>query len=257
MNVCGLKTRTVYPEFLQFLSLYDFIGLQETKTDSFDDIKIPGYSIHFKLRKNIAKIKSGRIALAYKKKYEQYIKVLDSDSRLIQWFLISKRLTKCYEILCGVVYIPPENSNYSHIDLYFEINEKLNQFASQHDHILLLGDFNSRTKLSNDYIKLDATVFHENGLDEVFEEFQEELDFFFGRESCCLRLNRNNSDTSVNNYGYNLIDFCKLNTLFILNGRTEGDISPGAFTCKNTSCIDYFICSHNVLPVVKCLNVHN
>ena len=46
-----------------------------------------------------------------------------------------------------------------------------------------------------------------------------------------------------------------MNTLFILNGRTEGDISPGAF--KNTSCIDYFICSRNVLPVVKCLIVHN
>ena len=64
VNVCGLKTRTVYPEFLQFLSLYDFIGLQETKTDSLDNIQIPGYSIHFKHRKNIAKIKSGGIALA-------------------------------------------------------------------------------------------------------------------------------------------------------------------------------------------------
>ena len=85
--------------------------------------QIPGYSIHFKHRKNIAKIKSGGIAVAYKKKYEKYIKVLDSDSRLVQWFLISKRLTKCYEILFGVVYIPPENSNYSHIDPYFETNE--------------------------------------------------------------------------------------------------------------------------------------
>ena len=59
-------------------------------------------------------------------------------------------------------------------------------------------DILNDTKLLNDYIKLDATVFHENGLDEVFEEFQEELEFF-GCESCCLRLNRNNSDKSVNN----------------------------------------------------------
>ena len=104
-------------------------------------------------------------------------------------------------------------------------------------------------------LNLMQPFFHENGLDEVFEEFQEELEFF-GSESCCLRLNRNNSDESVNNYGYKLIDFYKLNTLFILNGRTESDISPGAFTYKNTSCIDYFICSRNVLPVVKCLNIH-
>ena len=44
--------------------------------------------------------------------------------------------------------------------------------------------------------------------------------------------------------------------MYILNGRTEGDNSPGACTCKNVSCIDYFMCSRNVLPVVKCLKVH-
>ena len=48
VNVCGLRTRTIYPEFYEFLSKYDFIGLQETKTDSLDNIQIPGYNIHFK-----------------------------------------------------------------------------------------------------------------------------------------------------------------------------------------------------------------
>ena len=57
LNVCGLKSRIIYPEFSNILSKYDFIGLQETKTDSLDDIHIPGYNIHFKHRKNIARKK--------------------------------------------------------------------------------------------------------------------------------------------------------------------------------------------------------
>ena len=33
--------------FFAFLSLYDCFGLQEAKTDSLDDIQIPGYNMHF------------------------------------------------------------------------------------------------------------------------------------------------------------------------------------------------------------------
>ena len=96
----------------------------------------------------------------------------------------TKRLTKCYGILCGVVYIPPENSNFSHIDPYFEINEELRQFTEQYHHVVLFGDFYSRIKLMKDYVEPDFTIFHENGLDEVFEEFQTELEFFGNGNSC-------------------------------------------------------------------------
>ena len=101
-------------------------------------------------------------------------------------FLTSKRITKCYDILCGVVYIPPENSNFSRIDPYFVINEELYQFADKYDHVLLFGDFNSRTKFMKDYAEPDLTIFHENGLEEVFEEFQEELEFFGNGNSCFI-----------------------------------------------------------------------
>ena len=107
-----------------------------------------------------------------------------------------------------------------------------------------------------DYVEPDLRIFHENGLDEVFEKFQEELEFF-GNGNSCWSLNRTNSDKSINNYGYKLIDFCRLNFMYILNGRTDGDNLSGACTCKNVSCIDYFLCSSNILPVVKYLQVHN
>ncbi len=33
LNVCGLRKRLDYPEFITFIEQYDLIALQETKTD--------------------------------------------------------------------------------------------------------------------------------------------------------------------------------------------------------------------------------
>ena len=66
-------------------------------------------------------------------------------------------------------------------------------------------------------------------------------------ETAVSSLNRTNSDKSINNYGYKLIDFCKLNSMYIINGRPEGDNSPGACKCKKVSCINY-LC----VPVMFC-----
>lgn len=84
--------------------------MPETKTDSLDEIDIPGYKVHLKHRKTISKVNSDGFGLIYKEKYDQFINLIDSDSKLVQWFSISKRLTRKNDILCGIVYIPPENS---------------------------------------------------------------------------------------------------------------------------------------------------
>lgn len=113
--------RSLYPKFFKVLSEYDIIGVQETKTDSLDEIDIPGYKVHLKHRKTISKVKSGVFGFIYKEKYDQFINLIDSDSKLVQWFSISKRLTRENDILCGIVYIPPENSAFSQNEPYFEI----------------------------------------------------------------------------------------------------------------------------------------
>ena len=77
----------------------------------------------------------------------------------------------------------------------------------------------------------------------------------FENRTSQITLNRNNNDVSVNNYGYKLVDFCKCFSLFILNGRMEGDLPQGKSTCKNASCIDYFIGNVHMLNLVICLNV--
>ena len=52
---------------------------------------------------------------------------------------------------------------------------------------------------------------------------------------------RKNADLHTNSYGYQLIEFCKNNDLFILNGRVGDDVNPPKLTCKNSSTVDYVI----------------
>ena len=254
LNVCGLKSRTLYPEFNSFLSKYDIIGIQETKTDTLDEIYISGFKTRFKHRRTISNVKSGGICVAYKEKYEQYLRFIETNSNLVQWFVISKKLTQQDDLLCGVVYIPPERSLHAHHDPYHEISEELKNLEGRYSKILILGDFNSRTRTMKDFIEIDQTIFHEADLDCVYEEQALSYQIFENERSSVI-MNRDSSDTSVNNYGYKLMNFCKRFSLFILNGRTAGDLPKGKNTCKKVSCIDYFIGNVNMLYMVKGLHV--
>ena len=75
------------------------------------------------------KRKPGGVAVAYNKCLEQYIKFVDSDSKLVQWFYLSDRLTKKGKWLCGVVYLPPENSGYAVENPYGEIENEMRQLS--------------------------------------------------------------------------------------------------------------------------------
>ncbi|MCW4346540.1 MAG: reverse transcriptase domain-containing protein [Candidatus Thiodiazotropha endolucinida] len=249
-----MKSRSIYPEFLDFVTNYDFLGLQETKTDSLDNIDLPGFKLFLKHRKTISRSKSGGIGLAYKAKFEKFIRIIDSDSTLVLWFVLSKHLTRTKDLLCGIIYIPPENSAYANVDPYFEIAEELSSFENMYSDFLLFGDWNSRSKNMPDYISIHQSVFHANDLDIVFDELKAEAQLF-KQQNLNVTLKRHNSDKVANNYGNKLLDFCKSNSLYILNGRTKGDLPVGKFTCKNVSVVDYFVCSSTLLKFVSQLNV--
>jgi hypothetical protein len=61
---------------------------------------------------------------------------------------------------------------------------------------------------------------------------------------------RINSDKTSNNYGSQLLDFLKLNCLYILKGRTNMDI-PGKTTCKSTSTVDYWRPRRSAAPLME------
>ncbi|CAG2185947.1 unnamed protein product [Mytilus edulis] len=68
---------------------------------------------------------------------------------------------------------------------------------------------------------------------------------------------RKSMDHKKNNFGNLLLEFCKNNNMFILNGRMCEDKGLGSFTCKNTSVVDYNIASPNFLKLVQNFSVLN
>lgn len=130
LNVCGLKSKCYSPDFISFLNCYDIVGLQETKLDDLDHLEIPNFVLFFKNRKTISRRKSGGIALAVKTHLVKYVKIIETDCNLVLWFSLDKHLTKLRkDSLYGVVYIPPENSDFSINDPFLEIQTELSKLS--------------------------------------------------------------------------------------------------------------------------------
>ena len=64
--------------------------------------------------------------------------------------------------------------------------------------------------------------------------------------------NRTSSDTTSNNYGNRLIDFCKSSSLYLFNGRLGVDNCKGCFTTTINSVVDYVVGSPYLLS--KCVD---
>ena len=124
LNVCGLKRRLNYPEFLDFLHKYDIMCVTETKTDDSDDVNIEGYAFLSKHRSQAYKRKSGGIGVYVRNEISQYINVVHGESEYIMWLTIDKKLTNYTEnAILGVTYLPPESSRFLNEDDFrtFEI----------------------------------------------------------------------------------------------------------------------------------------
>ena len=110
-------------------------------------------------------------------------------------------------LLLGCVYIPPENSKYASKEGFSEIEDEILQLQSNNCNIALLGDFNAKTKT------LDAYVVPDEVLDDC--DNSDLLVYLYDYQKLLLNnisLQSFPQDSSpVNNYGYNLLDFCKKN----------------------------------------------
>jgi hypothetical protein len=142
---------------------HSIIGFQEIKADNLDHTEIQNYDVYFKYRKRNTWRKSGGLALAVKKIC--YNTVIDSDNVFVLWFKISNLLCK-YEtdIFCGVVYIPPEYSDYAVDHPFSEIQDDFNRLSDNYASYILFGDFNSRKKSTEDFITVDRRFLEKQNL---------------------------------------------------------------------------------------------
>jgi len=117
-----------------------------------------------------------------------------------------------------------------------------------YENVLLTGDTNGHTSIVPDFTEVDhciSNIFH----------FDSDMTQFFN-QSQALNLKgfsrvRTSVDNKINNIGKKIIDICKNNNMFIINGRFGTDINCGSSTYKENSVIDYFICSAKFLSNLK------
>jgi hypothetical protein len=112
--------------------------------------------------------------------------------------------------------------------------------------VLLAGDFNARTGINTDFI--DCSQLADVML--VPEAIEDTLPNNM--------LERQNHNTVTVGWHREFLNLCRTAGLFILNGRTPGDIS-GEYTClsnKGFSTVDYFLTTADQLEGVKHLEVN-
>ena len=239
-NINGLFSKTLgdklrNSDFLSMIKNSDFTILSETWKKG--NIEVEGFKV---VTTNAVKTEncgrhSGGLALLYKPKFHDWISV-EKQSTNFLWFKILKKFTKTDNdiYVCGA-YIPPYNSIYFSPELFEELENDIENFAS-HGSILLMGDFNSRTGKYPDNVCQDGNSIIVNDQSK----------------SSQYAFQRNSFDNDLNDHGKKLFEICRSADLRILNGRISGDsLGRPTFHGKSgVSVIDYAVCDQNLFPHV-------
>lgn len=160
INVCGLKSKLVCPEFIDYLNTFDIIACEETKLDNFDDIHLDQHQCVFKHRKQKVLRKSGGIAVLVRNEIFKFFSSIDSDCEYVQWFKMSKCLFNTTEdVMFGAVYIPPAKSDYRVDEILELFNSELDEHARTYKNLILMGDFNARTSNLIDLTETDTDIY--------------------------------------------------------------------------------------------------
>ena len=241
LNVCGLKSRVNYPEFVSFFNTYDILCFVETKLDDADVVSLPGFICISQPRKQTFLRKSGGIAFCVKENLAKYVKQIESHSDYVMWVQLDRTLINSDEnLMLGISYVPPTQSKYYNAEEILSLEREITSVCSNNKYVLITGDINARTAKLSDYIRAD------DFLSDVFD-FDNETRSFFDKVNILEQYNipteRESRDNKTNNTGNWLIETCKNNNLFIVNGRVGKDKYLGAPTFRDKSLIDYTICT--------------
>ena len=241
--MCGLITKSKYPDFNSLIEPFDLFCITETKCDKYDIISSKNHIFLSKPRTQKFIRKSGGIGLLVKQNISKYVETIDSDCEYIMWIKLNKAIFNIdNDIIMGIIYIPPDQSKFYNEDEMQILNDEIINMCSTTKSLILTGDCNGHTAELPDFISLD------NFLADYFDLDNDTISYIDQTQTLTdnkIPLNRKSQDTKVNSTGRKLIDICKNNNLFIINGRLGQDRGIGKCTFRNKSLIDYTICSPN------------
>ena len=234
LNVGGLRTKLRASDFFEKMAEYDIACLVEAKIDKNDLEAIKDKFENFDLFSNIIENymidpRAGIIVFS-KKHISPHLNFFESTNDISLFFKINKNiLNSKKDLLCACVYIPPSTSLYKNNDNFELLTEELIQnkqnFACD---TLILGDFNAKTRTYLDYVEKNKYIDPTDSEEDLPDS----------------QLTRHNQDNHVvDEYGLKLLHFCKVQNLYIVNGRVGRDKNVGKFTTKNETVIDYCLTS--------------
>jgi exonuclease III len=248
LNVCGLKSKLKGVEFENMLRKYDIVMLSETKLNriSAGSIDIPGFKFMPKNRSG-AKAASGGVGVFIKDNLYQHCVELEGKCEFVLWLKCS--LIPGKDILIGIVYIPPENSKYSDVKMFEDLeNELVSLTAGKNLSKIIFGDLNSRTANLTDSVFLDNIISEAVDFsDEITQELFENQEIV----TYSIDTQRYSQDNVSDKYGKRLLNMCRHLGIYILNGRVGCDKNIGHVTCRDKSVVDYVIASADIFQYVS------
>ena len=243
LNVKSLQNRFRYNEFSNLIAGCDILCCTETflqvngKTNI---VEIEGYDFYSQARRQIVDRASGGIGFYVEKSLlSNHVTHLVNKSDYVMWLYISKRFTNLgHGLVIGIVYIPPATSRYYGENHMQRLTYEISKICKIYQYVLLTGDMNAHTA---GLIEIEMSKLTSQDKTTLFgTPPRDESD-----------LNRSNQDTETNNTGHRLIEICKQNNLFILNGRFGQDKTLGKYTYKDKSVLDYSIATFRCLECLK------
>ncbi|CAG2253788.1 unnamed protein product [Mytilus edulis] len=217
-----------------------------------DNLNLPDDYIYVTKNRKKFKKASGGIVVIYRKSLEKELNFYNTESQFVLWFKISKSILSLNsDVIFGCVYVPPENSKYSTIEAFEELENELNILTNTENcYVALVGDFNSKTGSLPDYIIPDESVVSMFDLDCDADI----LDYLYDYENLTrnkITLQRVSQCTCrPNKYGHRLLELCRKNNLYIANSRVGSDKDIGEKTCNDSSVVDYLIISSMLFPLI-------
>ena len=126
--------------------------------------------------------------------------------------------------------MPPSDSEYYNDDLFDGIIDDMSYITSIYDKLfVMIGDFNSRTGMIDDYLEDDELCDHNMSNINLFDNVIE-FDSTVNHDNIVLS-DRINKDLIMNSNGRKLIELCQFTDVNIVNGRVGKDSTIGEYTC--------------------------
>jgi hypothetical protein len=127
----------------------------------------------------------------------------------------------------GNVYIPPENSLYSSIDTFLDIENESANFIEKDKECALVGDFSAKLAVLEDFSEPNETLLNAMDVNVEDDLFRYCYDYRVLLDNNISLKRYTQCECRKNYFGRKPLEMCKSNNLYIANFRIGKDKNIG------------------------------